>query len=122
MLTIWLHGLWLAVLVPALLLGGHLAGISGVAAAQAAVVVGFLTPLLAIMLRRSGVHVRALVKYSVRPVVGIIPILLVAAVVSNFGWPPVAVVLAGGSVGGLIYLAVVWPMRQSALSLWRMSR
>ncbi len=120
-LTVWLHGVWLVTLVPALVVGANTAGITGVAAAQTLVVLIVVVPLLATMLRRSGVGLASLLAHNLLPLVGVAPIALAAALVLGTDWSPVVHVLVGGSIGGVAYLVVVSPMRRSALQLWRLS-
>jgi O-antigen/teichoic acid export membrane protein len=59
---------WLAVLVPALILGARLGGLRGVAAAQVLVAVVVIAPLYGVLLSRSGVQVGPLVRAIAVPV------------------------------------------------------
>ena len=120
--TVWLHAVWLVALAPALVVGARLGGVTGVAAAHAVVVAVVLLPLLAWLLRSSGMRLRELAVHNLRPVLGVLALMVPAPFVLAQGWPELAEILVGSAVGGLAYLAVVWPMRKSAIVLWNMSR
>ncbi len=81
-----------------------------------------LLPLLTWLLRTAGMRLRELAVHNLRPVLGIVALTVPAHFVLSQGWPELAEILVGSTVGGLAYLAVVWPMRKSAIVLWNMSR
>jgi PST family polysaccharide transporter len=101
---------WLVFLVPALVLGVHLGGITGAAAAHAAVAALVAVPIIVWSLARSGI--------TLRPIVPALRRILLAAVVSaavmlavarTAADLPLVQVLVGGGAGLAAYLLVVVP-------------
>lgn len=119
--TVWLHAAWLLALIPALIIGGRLGGIRGVAGGHAVVVLVLLVPLLGYLLGRADVRLRTLALYNVRPVVGVLVLAVPVLVGLHQDWPLFVRVASGSAIGLMGYTAVVWPMRRSALSLWNMA-
>lgn len=68
-MTLALHGCWLVLLLPAIVVGAHLEGIRGVGVAHAVVGV-VVVPLFLLSLKRHGVRVSAVFVQLVRPAVG----------------------------------------------------
>lgn len=105
-----LYVTWTAILIPAFILGARIDGIRGVALAQLLVVLLVVIPLVLRALRPTGVQVRPLVLGSIRPVVAGIAAGLTA-------WPvgialaatPFVACVAGGLVGGIVFLVVLLP-------------
>ncbi|WP_456823140.1 oligosaccharide flippase family protein [Cellulomonas sp. P5_E12] len=104
--TLWVHAVWLAILVPVLLYGAHHGGIRGVALGHAAVCIVVVLPLLGVVAHRNGISLLPLLRGLWRPVVGSV---LVAG--ASFGaqavlTSPFLVLLAAGVVGLLLYAVV----------------
>jgi O-antigen/teichoic acid export membrane protein len=110
--TMWLQGLWTAVLLPALALGAATGGLRGVGIAHAAVALVLVTPAFAVALHRAGLPLRPLAGSLARPLAG------GAAAVAAVGFVlwlvdgTFAVLALGGLAGMAAYLPVVAPLRQ----------
>jgi PST family polysaccharide transporter len=113
--TLWVHAVWLAALVPALIYGAHHGGIRGVALGHAVVCIVLVLPLLGVVAHRNGVSLLPLLRGLWRPFVG--SLLVVGA---SFGaqtvlTSPFLVLLAAGVVGLLLYALVVLRYLRSQL-------
>jgi PST family polysaccharide transporter len=105
------QALWLAALVPALLVGVHVGGIQGVAIGHAVVAIGVVLPAFAVVVRRAGVSMREVAAHLSRPLAGgalAAAAALAVLLVVPGGLVPLA---CGGAVLALVYAAVVAPMR-----------
>jgi O-antigen/teichoic acid export membrane protein len=112
--TMYLQGLWVAGLIPALIIGTHLGGIRGAAAGHAIVSAGIVMPAFGYAVVRTGVPVRVMLSALGRPLAG--TALLVAAVLAvraatDPGWLQLVV---GGLAGVAVYVPVVAPLRRLA--------
>lgn len=103
----WLHGIWLVLLVPALVVGAAIDGIRGVSIAHAAVVVCVVVPGVALLLHSSGLRLRVVFGDLYLAVFG-------AAAVIASAWAVSAVVpegflrlALGGLIGTAIYAAIL---------------
>lgn len=105
------QGLWLLVLVPALLLGAR-HGIVGVARAHALVAVGVVLPALGLALRRAGVSLRRIGELLVRPALGAVLAALVAMTGLHVVSGSLLRLALSGSASLLCYVAVVHPLRR----------
>jgi O-antigen/teichoic acid export membrane protein len=105
------QAVWLAALVPALLIGVRAGGIEGVAIGHAVVSAVVVIPAYAIVLRRAGVSPRAIAARLSRPLAG--GLLAAAAGVAVLTLVPgrFAQLAVGGALVALVYVAVVYPMR-----------
>ena len=106
-----IQGLWLAALIPVLLVGARLGGITGAGAGHVLVAAAIVIPASLWTLSRAGITVRSMARTCFRPVLGGALMAVTSLLVIR---------LAGGGVGGLaaamaagtaIYLPVVHPMR-----------
>lgn len=106
-----IQGLWLAVLIPVLLVGARLDGITGVSAGHVLVAAALVGPASLWILSRAGIPVLSVARACVRPALGG----ALMAIASLF-----VIHLLGGSLTGLvlavaagvaIYLPVIYPMR-----------
>ena len=106
-----IQGLWLAALIPVLLVGARLGGITGAGAGHVLVAAAIVIPASLWTLSRAGITVRSMARACFRPALGGALMAVASLLVSR---------LAGGGVGGLaaamaagtaIYLPVVHPMR-----------
>ncbi|MEU0881553.1 lipopolysaccharide biosynthesis protein [Lentzea sp. NPDC005914] len=111
--TLALQALWVAVLVPALALGAHSAGVRGVGIAHMVVAVGVMLPAFLFALRGLGVRPLTLAQAVTRPALGVFALVLVPLVVTRVLDHDLAILLIGGIGGLLLYLPVVAPMRHS---------
>ena len=107
MSSLWLHAVWLVALVPALVLGAHRDGILGVAIGHAIVVAAVVIPALAVILKRAGVHLVALLRAVRIPVLGGGGIALSSWLVRESIAAPFWRLAIGGALGIFIYTALV---------------
>lgn len=111
------HILWFAGLVPALLIGAHLGGITGVSWGHVVVVTCVVAPAYAVALRGLGIGVRGIGRAVTRPLIGGVVMIGVAQVASRL-MPNDFLRLAVGATAALLaYGAVVWPTRRELLSI-----
>ena len=110
--TLLLQSLWLIVLIPCLIIGVHLDGITGVAIGH--VVVGFavVVPIYAIVIRRLGVSIGSLLKHLAWPLVGGALSAVVSRTVSEHFQTPLFALIVGGGCGLLVYSLAVLPTRR----------
>lgn len=103
----WLHGVWLVVLVPALVAGAMGFGIGGIAWAHALVVGVVVLPGVGILLARAGAPVWPLVTDLALPLLGAAAVLGSAALL-KVALPDGFLLLAvGGVTGAAIYALLV---------------
>lgn len=107
-----IQGVWFAALVPVLILGARWGGILGVAAGHAVVALLVVIPACAVVLRREGVPLRALMARARRPLVGVAIAGACGVAVLNLMTQRFAVLAVGGCLVLAVYAAVVYPMRQ----------
>jgi PST family polysaccharide transporter len=105
----WLHGGWLVVLVPALIVGATLFGIQGVAWAHAVVVLVVVVPGLAVLLRKAGSQIGPLVGDLVLPALGSLAVLLSAWLVQALLPTGFLTLAVGGVVGVALFALIVGP-------------
>ncbi len=106
-----IQALWLAALVPVLIVGARLHGITGVSAGHILVAAGLVGPAFLWALSRAGITVRATVAPCVRPVLGgalMAAVSLIVIRLAGGGVPGLALAIAAGFA---VYLPVVYPMR-----------
>jgi PST family polysaccharide transporter len=106
-----LQVLWLGALVIALPIAVRRGGIEGVAMAHAGIAAFIVLPAYAVVLHRAGVSLRAMAAQVSRPVLATIVAagagLAFALIVAD----RFAQLTAGAALIGLVYLAIVYPMR-----------
>ncbi|HEX6519263.1 MAG TPA: lipopolysaccharide biosynthesis protein [Streptosporangiaceae bacterium] len=114
---------WLGALVPAMAIGVHRNGIVGAAIAHIAVIVPIVLPSYLVVLRRAtGVHITGLVR-AVLPSFAAASVASVAArVVATRLASPLAELVGGLAVGGLIYAAAIGPQALPLLGQERAAR
>ncbi|HEV7565895.1 MAG TPA: oligosaccharide flippase family protein [Microbacteriaceae bacterium] len=105
----WLHGGWLVVLVPALIVGATLFGIQGVAWAHAVVVLVVVVPGLAVLLHKAGSQIGPLVGDLVLPALGSLAVLLSAWLVQALLPTGFLTLAVGGVVGVALFALIVGP-------------
>ncbi|OLR90799.1 oligosaccharide flippase family protein [Actinokineospora bangkokensis] len=108
--TLWIQGLWTGALVVALPIGALLDGIRGVAAAHALVAVLVVLPAYGLAVRGTGVSLRGVLAGVRRPVLGCAALCAVVAGVRLLLGQSLLELVLAGAAGGLVYLAVVFPM------------
>ncbi|MGQ0839390.1 lipopolysaccharide biosynthesis protein [Actinokineospora sp.] len=106
-----LQALWLAAMLPALLVGTRVDGIRGAAVAQVAVALLVVVPAFAWAIHRRGIRLRLSMLACRRPLVGGLLIVATALVVRHYIENSLAQLLIGGLVAVAVYLPVVYPMR-----------
>jgi PST family polysaccharide transporter len=102
---------WLVALAIALPIGVRVGGIEGVAIGHAIVAILVVGPMYAYFLRRAGVSLRQVAVHLSRPLAGTAMGAGAGAGVVVLVSGGVAQLLVGGALVGLVYLAVVYPMR-----------
>ncbi|GAA1882491.1 oligosaccharide flippase family protein [Lapillicoccus jejuensis] len=118
--TVWLHGVWLVALVPALTVGAHVGGIRGVGIGHAVVAVLVVGATLAVVLHRAGVPVRATGRQLRPAVVGGLLLCALAVTTRQLLGDTLAALGVGVLVGAPLYLACLWPLRRAARELWEL--
>jgi PST family polysaccharide transporter len=110
--TLALQSVWLIVLIPSLIVGAHLDGITGVAIGH--VIVGFVVvvPIYAVVIRRLGVPIGTLLKHLAWPFVGGGLSAVVSKTVAENFHTPIFALIVGGSCGLLVYTLAVIPTRR----------
>jgi len=106
-----LQAIWLGALVVALPVGVRAGGIEGVAMAHAAVAAGIVLPAYAVVLRRAGVSLRAMARQVSRPVAGTVAAAAMAVAVVALIGDDLAQLTVGAALIGVVYVAIVYPMR-----------
>jgi O-antigen/teichoic acid export membrane protein len=106
-----IQGMWLAALIPALLVGARLDGIVGAAAGHVFVAAAVVAPASLWTLSRAGITVRSIARACARPAVGGALMAAASLSVSRLAGPGVAGLVAAIAAGSGVYLLVVYPMR-----------
>jgi PST family polysaccharide transporter len=114
--NLYIQGIWLAALLPALILGGRWGGITGVALGHALVVVFVVAPAYALVLRTRGVNLRSLVWQSRWIALALVLSAGVGLAALTLLQGRVLTVFVGGGLTGLAYLLAVLPMRRWAMA------
>ena len=107
-----MQGAWFVALCVALPVGAIVDGIRGIAIAHAVVGVCLVIPLYTWFVRRTGIRISRVVGPMGRPVVGVVLLTTVVLLLRALSGPPLLQLLLGGTVGAVVYLAVVWPLRK----------
>jgi O-antigen/teichoic acid export membrane protein len=106
------QGLWLAALIPVLLIGARLRGIAGVSAGHILVAALLVGPSFLWSLSRAGITVRSIMLACLRPLVGGVLMAAVALLVIRAlggGWAGLTAAMAAASA---VYVPVIFPMRK----------
>lgn len=104
------QGLWLAALIPVLLVGARLRGITGVSAGHVLVAAAIVGPAFMWSLSRSGITARSIARACLRPILGGILMAAVSLLVIRQvgGVVGLAAAIAAASAA---YLPIIYPMR-----------
>jgi O-antigen/teichoic acid export membrane protein len=105
------QGLWLAALIPVLLIGARLRGITGVAGGHLVVAVLLVGPAFLWALSRTGLSLRAMARALWRPALGGVLMAAVSLFVIHLTGPGWLGLLAAGGAAFAVYLPVVYPLR-----------
>jgi PST family polysaccharide transporter len=106
-----IQGLWLAALIPVLIIGARLRGITGVSAGHVVVAAVLVGPAFLWALSRAGIRVRSMMAACLRPAIGgalMATVSLIVIRVAGSGVPGLAAAIVAGCA---VYLPVVYPMR-----------
>jgi len=106
------QALWLAALVPVLLVGPRLRGITGVSIGHVAVAALLVGPAFLWAMSRSGIPVRSIFRACLRPFLGGVLMAVVSLAVIHYtgeGWTGL---LAAGTAAMVVYLPIIYPMRK----------
>jgi len=106
------QALWLAGLIPVLLVGARLRGITGVAGGHVVVAAVLVGPAFLWSLHRTGLSVLALARALWRPFVGAVLMAVVSLVVIHLTGPGWLGLAAAGSAAIGAYLPIVYPLRR----------
>ncbi len=106
-----IHGVWLVVLLPALIVGTRMDGIRGTALAHVVVSALLVVPLFIYMMRGHGLRLGPTLAACTRPAVGGVLILLSSFAVFAVVDGAAARLLVGAVVALVVYAPVVAPMR-----------
>jgi len=104
-----IQGVWLVALVPVLLAGARLDGITGVGAGQLIVASGLVGPAFVWALSQADISVWAMVRACLRPLIGGVLLAAVSLLVIHFAGDGAAALGAAIVAAGAAYLAVVYP-------------
>ncbi|WP_378785986.1 lipopolysaccharide biosynthesis protein [Nonomuraea fastidiosa] len=108
--TVWLNLGWALALLPALIIGAHLGGITGAAIGHAAVAVLVALPLGALLLRRQGVRLRGVLPGLLRPALAsAVTCAYLTALAAAFAWPPLPELLVVGGSGLVVFALLATP-------------
>jgi O-antigen/teichoic acid export membrane protein len=105
------QGLWLVVLIPVLLAGARLDGITGVSAGHVLVAVLVVGPAFLWSLHSIGITLRALLARCLRPIIGGILMAVVSLAIIHVTGPGLLGLLAAGTAAGAVYIPLILPMR-----------
>jgi O-antigen/teichoic acid export membrane protein len=111
-----LNVLWLASLVPALIIGAHAGGIAGVGVAHVVIALAVVLPAYGVVLARCGVAPASIARHTARPLAGGALMLAVALGAGSLVEGDAARLLLASPAAGLTYAAAV------GLPLWRRHR
>jgi O-antigen/teichoic acid export membrane protein len=106
------QGLWLVVLIPVLLAGARLRGITGVSAGHVLVAVLVVGPAFLWSLHRIGITLRALLARCLRPIIGGILMAVVSLAIIHVTGPGLVGLVAAGAAAGAVYIPLILPMRK----------
>ena len=106
------QGLWLVVLIPVLLAGAQLRGITGVSAGHVLVAVLVVGPAFLWSLHRIGITLRALLARCLRPIIGGILMAVVSLAIIHMTGPGLIGLFAAGAAAGAVYIPLILPMRK----------
>lgn len=107
-----IQGLWLAAMIPVLLVGAQRGGITGVSAGHVLVAAAIVTPASLWTLSRAGITVRSVARACFRPALGGALMAVASLLTSHLVGDGVGGLAAAMAAGAAVYLPVVYPMRE----------
>ncbi|MFF8263744.1 oligosaccharide flippase family protein [Streptomyces virginiae] len=110
---IGVQGLWLLVLVPALVIGARGGGITGVAQGHVAVACAVVVPVFLLALHRGGIRLGTLVRACARPLLGGAVMTAVLLLLQRSLGDSVPALLATATAGTLCYAGCLLPARKT---------
>ncbi|WP_231728457.1 lipopolysaccharide biosynthesis protein [Arthrobacter sp. EPSL27] len=112
--TLLVQIVWIAGLIPAVLLGIHTGGTTGVAVAHLATAAAVVCPAYALALHRSGADLRAVAARMWPPLTAAVPATAAAVAALEWAQPSPAGILAGALAGTAVYALLLgrWFWRQ----------
>ena len=116
---LWVHGVWLVVLVPALIVGGKSAGIEGIGWAHLITILAVVAPAYVFALSMAGLPFRSYAGGVVRPALGGVVMALSGWIVTYQLSMDFSVLAVGSVVALFAYAAVVLPGKEG---LWQLRR
>jgi len=117
-----LQSLWLAALIPTLIVGAHLGGIAGVGLGHVIVAGAVVLPAFAWALHRNGFSLRLIGRAVAWPVVGALCVAVVAVVVVHLPLPDTARIPLALTVGLSLYLFAIRSLWIPAIRANRLKR
>ena len=117
-----LQSLWLAVLVPTLIIGAHIGGIAGVGLGHVIVAGAIVLPAFAWALHRNNFSLRLIGRAVAWPVAGALCIAAVATVVAHLSLPDIARLALAVPLGLAAYLTVIRSLWVPPLRARRLTR
>jgi PST family polysaccharide transporter len=106
------QALWLVALVPVLLLGARLRGITGVSFGHVVVAGLIVGPAFLLALSRAGITVRSIARACLRPFLGGALMAVVSLAVIHYLGEGLTGLAAAVAAALAVYLPVVYPMRK----------
>lgn len=108
--NLWLQGLWLVLLVPALVVGARWDGLRGVATAHAVVAAAVMVPAFLVVLRSMGVPLGYLAQRAVWPALAGLLVLGSAPLAKGWFDEPAAQMFGGGAFSASLALVALLPL------------
>ena len=113
----WVQALWLGALIPALLVGARIGGITGVGVGHVVVAAGLVGPAFLWCLSRIGITTRSVARACLRPFIGGLLMVAVSLAVKHVAGSNVTGLVAASAAAIVVYVPVVLPMRTLLRSL-----
>jgi len=105
-----IQGIWLALLVPGVIVGARLDGVRGAAAAQALIACAVVLPSFVFAVHRAGVPARAALRHVGRPLLATAVLVVVVLGLGRVVDGDLTRLLVLGTAGGLACVAVLYPV------------
>lgn len=116
-----IQSVWVAAMLPAVVIGAHNAGLAGAGWAHVAVGVLVAAPMYGVFLRRAGVDVRALGLSVARPLMWLVPSAITCTWIGRRDADPVLLLALGGVAGLVLYVAPIGPTLLRSVRRLRMA-
>jgi O-antigen/teichoic acid export membrane protein len=106
------QALWLVALVPVLLIGARLGGITGVSIGHVVVAAGIVGPVFLRALSKAGIPARSIARACLRPFLGGALMAVVSLLVIRYAGDGLAGLAAAICASAAVYLPIAYPMRK----------